>query len=74
MNVCYRIYNNLDKSKPLDLEDLEVLAWMTFNRNYRWGCAQIVNGKVVYRGYLEASRLITIDPTVTDTVPGFTNN
>lgn len=67
---CYRIYNNLDRSAMEWIPDNDVEQWSIFNQLCRPGCAQVIGGKVVYRGYLDSERLKEIDPTVTDDVRG----
>lgn len=68
----YRIYRDLSESRPIYISPEESDDLIRFNRRYRPGCAQVLDGKVVYRGYLSAAELIHVDPTVTDEVPGVT--
>lgn len=72
LNTYFRVYPNDDRSAVLHLTDEETKAVEAYNRRYRPGCAQYVNGKCVYRGYLSVEEARVIDPTMTDTVDGVT--
>ena len=72
MNICFRVYNNGDLSGEEHISDVELSEWTSYNYSYRPGCAQVVNGKVTYRGYLGADQLRHIDPTATDKIPNMT--
>ena len=68
----YRIYRDLSRSDTIQVAPEEVADLIFYNRFYRPGCAQVLDGKVVYRGYLSAAELVSVDSTVTDDIPGVT--
>jgi hypothetical protein len=72
MNTCFRIYSDFSRSATENIPDEYLSDWKTLNSYNRPGCAQVVNGKVIYRGYVNAKRLKDVDPTVTDDLPGVT--
>lgn len=72
MNTYYRIYPNLSRSAVLNLTDIEVKEVEAYNRRYRPGCAQFLNDRCIYRGYLTVEQARALDPTIPDMIDGVT--
>ncbi len=51
-HTCFRAYPNGDRAKPIVLSTYEMLEWRKYNETFRFGCAQYVDGKCVYKGNL----------------------
>lgn len=55
---CWRRYPNGDRSPTLILAIIdEVDEWRRFNSVMRFGCAQFVDGRCVFRGYLSEEQV-----------------
>lgn len=60
-HVIFRVYGNLSRSVPLWCTPEELAEWREYNELWRFGCAQFVDGKCVYRGYLKDSEIADIE-------------
>jgi hypothetical protein len=54
----YRVYKNGSRSELVVLDTLqEVEALVAYNKVMRFGCAQLVDGECVYKGYLSEEEI-----------------
>ncbi len=62
MNAFHRVTADLSTHGRLSPTDAEVPEVCAYNRRHRPGAAQVVNGCVVYRGYLSIETTRTLTP------------
>jgi hypothetical protein len=62
---CWRVYNNGDIVKK-ELTEAEKNEWYEYNNVFRFGCALLCDGKVLYTGYLSQERCEKIAATMFD--------
>ena len=71
---CWRIYNSGKIIKENRNTFEEVQQWLVFNKNYRPGCALIIDGKVMERGGVAFAQINDIakqmeNETIAEKVP-----